>query len=399
MNSTRSNPKIVLLFRLFNGFLLGAGLGLASGYLIFYLALPNLGDLLPHDESGMLTLIILAQVGTPLMALLGGLAGVWAAYRLRRSQSISRWIAGTGYVLAASLGAFFAISLLHYRQGEQEFKLRVESAQAERLAEWEGAYGAKYPREEASLPALLGPLLYPGSRLVQWSTLPTRTAVDAIVWEIVTTTSDELEHVLAYFMSILPEGLDRNEGRFDRGRSWRFASAPQSSSDGLQTVVNIEELDGSFQILFRTQKDRSMFARSRRDRKEASTHSQAWPETLEVYRNRVLEHRRPKLSAFEALFGGAAYPNAHLAWGRFDYRSTYRSWNDYLAFRTEDPIERVLEHFRRHMPAAVEATIEGTGVHVFEDLGPDGVKRSAQFISLTESDQLDGVVTIYSEGW
>jgi hypothetical protein len=265
---------------------------------------------------------------------------------------------------------------------------------AECLDKWERTYGAKYPQEEASLPALLGPLLYPGSRLIRWSSVSMYRPEDRPAWEIETATDDDLEDVIAYYMTVLPEGLDRNNGTFQfHYASWWFESSPQLSADGRRTWVTIKGVRRTFRIHFHTEEDRSDSSTLRTDWHDAAAMPDAWPEAKDCHLRRVQQHQKPMLEELRTIFSDVAYPNAQLAWGRFDYRNWRNdAETDYFAFRTRDSIDTVFEHFARYMPTPREGTSRW-----FTDKRADGFERVVFVFPLMEKwDKLDGVVIQYS---
>lgn len=335
MNSYGFRGWIGAAFRLLGGFLLGASLGIVLAFCLLYLL--SLGV----RGEGAWFLVGLMYRGVPTMAIIGGAAGAAALHRLRGSRWAG-WISAAGYILVVGLMTLYAVNQSLGRAHSQRAQKQRDRAEADAWVAWERTYGDRYPQEEGSLPALLGPLLYPGSRLVQWS--KSQHFGYRPAWAIVTETEDPLEKVLVYYMSVLPEGIGEEYMHWGPSKgSYVPAGTPQRSADGRRTEILMEEAGAGCRIRFKTYRPGS----SPPSRwKSGGDVPDAWPEDRDAYLARVAERQETYRADIERAFGELLYPNSRLFWGRISHAATQRLP---LIFVTEDPLVDVLAYYRARL--------------------------------------------------
>ena len=341
-----------LALRLIGGCLLGSNLGAAVAFGII-LALAQF-----YSGEERWFLVGLLTFGVPTCAIGGGIAGAILAFRLRRSRW-GAWTAGVGYALGV---AFLVYSFVH----EQRVQKRTEQRQRreaqerqDRFDQWGKLFAARYPCEESSLEELLGPLLYPDARFVEW----TESAGRVPVWTITVESSDPLPDVLSYFMSVVRSGVARTPNRYARvsaqlrtadypDGTWRhnegpasYSCLPQRGGDGLETEIQIEPQESTVRILYWIKKQR--FA-SRRW-KTPEDLPPAWPKDLSYYTDRVAKSQQEDRIKIEQMLGELFYPGSRLICGGFYSGSPYVREK---LFATSDQREEVVRYFEsRYGPA------------------------------------------------
>lgn len=333
--SSRETPRRNL-GRYAGGFFAGAVLG--AGAMLWFVAVIE-----PYHRGHYeaLTPLLLGVFGTPVAALIGGVFGLVWARRLGHADDPRRVLRRSALIAVAATAVLLAaLPFLRDRSLWRSGNARHERVQ--RVLELDvvgerdvwGSYDWRYPREPASLEPLFGPLLYPGSTLVEWVEAEQVPGLPPPPgWEITVSAPDGADKVLAYYMTVLPEGIDGYGIGNAPGPTgeWATVSADQESADGRVTVVRIEGEDDDVTIRFRTTSgttERSMAGH------------QPWPEP-DAYRNQVAAARKPYLDALHTEFGDWLYPDAELVFGDLQNLKS-------IAFDTPDPMEKVVDFYAAH---------------------------------------------------
>lgn len=328
-------PRRIL--RYVGGFCAGAVLG--AGLLLWFVAViaPAFGG---HYEA--LTPLIIAVVGSPIAALAGGILGVLWVRRISRPDGPPRAVRrGIGIAIVVAVLLWIVLPLLQtmvredarFRQ-QTEVRRLVEHSFADEESRWNRKFASRYPRNGASLEPLLGPLLYPGAALVTWedheipADMPWPPG-----WEITVSTADHPDDVLAYYTSVLPEGIEGyGFGNVPGPRGhWMSTSARQKSADGRSTIVRLEGKDETVTIRFVTMSD---------DMSYGEPVDKPWPDR-DAYRKFVETERQPYIDAMHDEFGDWLYPGAKLNFGNV------RTLEN-IAFETSDPMDDVVAFYAAH---------------------------------------------------
>lgn len=322
--------------KLFNGFVFGTGLGFICGAFFWLMWIPSLDMFAGERGWG---LMIISPAGTLLTTVAGAVAGIVLGYKTRRSKTASIAIAVSGYALAAVIAGYVVYAVQYEREWNAERDRKIN----EILTAWETVYGAVYPATDESLPALFGPLLYPGSRLKTWTDLALRTAVDRPGWEIEVTSDDTIERVLNYYMSVLPEGLEYKPGSDAKTRPWRFMSEPQDSGDSRETTIYMQDAGDHFVIRFHTRYKKSRL----RPTIGGGPLPTAWPDEAGAYRAHVSEYQQQRREANVDMLNPAMYPGARMATSQFPSGSYTSHRTD--VYLTDDSWDAVIQYLTEHV--------------------------------------------------
>ena len=362
----------------FGGFLLGTSLGFLLGVFLFVTWLPSLDAFAGEKGWGLLLII---PVGILATTVIGAIAGTVFAHMKRKSNSVSIAIG------LAGVGLWTAIMLygvLHFRSVQKENAQRaLERAEEEK--DWDQVYGAAYPKTEASLPALLGPMRYPGSQLVRWEELPRRNAALAPTWEI----DDAIVPVLLYYMRVLVGGLEFHPRSSDGSASWRFTSFRQESKDSREVFVRIE--DGGDQLALRfTTTYLKTIARARIAGPPLPV---AWPESLEEIHIRIAKSEEGLREKIETQLDPHVYPGSRRIVSRFPIRGTVISPNG--IYITEDGWVTVREHLEATLGAELAESRIDSDRAVFEGALDNGLNLRVTAYSGSGDGPFDFVYLIY----
>ncbi|MGI8907966.1 MAG: hypothetical protein ACR2IE_15915 [Candidatus Sumerlaeaceae bacterium] len=337
-----NNSQPVGAVRMFGGFVFGACV--AAALCVGALALLSLSP--SYTGEHVFGLLVLAVIGIPVSAILGGLIGIVTVRRLG-TRPAAKVISRIGYGLL--LGVVIPAGLLMFHRSRQDklgYKAKVDAA----TVQWESAYGSKYPRLAESLPALLGPLYYPGMRMERWNTQPSMLPA----WQIAAVTEDGFEQVVEYYMSIEPEGLGAGNTSMDASA---FTTSYVPSVDGRETNVRFEPGNNGSRLVFET-----------RPFKANSSVLQVMPgwtfgpgEDIEAWKARIVQARAPEQQVFEKFWDGCIYPGSTVRWGRYaPGRNVYQSGYvgktpvyttgtivaPWLEYKTTDTLANVLNFYK-----------------------------------------------------
>lgn len=355
----REREAPVIIDRL-GAFLFGACVGALPVWVLVELMLV-LGKRAPVAWTAYVPLVWVAM---PVGAVVGGVASLLWARRSLRVASLARFGRGGVVVLVASF--FLSAMGRMLVDGRRETLVRAELSDAEKAGwrRWEESFGARYAARDASLAGLFGPLLVADARLVAWE--PADSGLPG--WSIRVRTSRSLDEVLAFFMSVLPEGLEQYPFRFHPGLasrgSWR--SLPQRSSDGRETEVWIERRNLDFDVRYVTTVDRALLERYVVDSAALDADRAGWVEPLAVLQSRVGAGLRQHEAEAHSTFGELIYPGAQFGPSRWTGRVRLPE----LSLRTSDDLDRVAAYYRTRLTGLREEH----GERFFETTrAPDGV--------------------------
>lgn len=336
MPDDSSTSPIGVAFRVLNGMVLGFGAG-AAAFGLASAAIMSAKKLPDHNTVGLIVIVpILVGAG----ALLAAAAGGYAAYRLRESAGAS---------LAIGIGAFAVVALLvagvvHSLASEQKRAAGKQAGIAEVKARWTDTFGAEYPRTAESLPRLLGPLHYPAGRLAGWDDLEISDAAFSPGWLIALETENALADVVAYYMTVLPGGLDFIPGTLNW--PWHFRGGPQESADGRETSVRIEWAGTLTRVTLRTAK---VMYRAQPDT-ELTELPEPWPEPREAWIEGVASLQAPGREAYSRTLESVVYPGAQLLSAAYPI-DVYRQAGPNCVYTTQDTRDQVVSFLESRFAA------------------------------------------------
>ncbi len=295
-----------------------------------------------HYEA--LNSLIAAVFGFPVALVLGSLLGIVWMHRVSRSSRPNRVLWGglcssIAFVILLFLALPAAKDFATGRAGKSRQRTvdrYVKQDMNESQTRWDTAYNSQYPRQQSSLPKLLGPLYIPDSRLVEWKNMDWGSEEVALPhppgWEITVEADASADEVFAHYMAVLPEGIEGYAVGNVPGPTgeWVSSSANQPSADGRITRVLLHGDGNKVRIRFKTMTEMAF-----------GEHAEApWPD-MATYREEVQAKRQPLLDAIYDEFGDWIYPNAQLVFG--DLKSLKNT-----AFETTDHMDDVVAFYQNH---------------------------------------------------
>ena len=326
-------------------FLLGALGSAAVLLLVFRLIMP-----LFSGEAGW-SLFALALYGYPVAIVLCVVVGIVFALRFRTSH-LKKRLSLSGYVLLLTASG---IVTWWYREDQKQLSAITKNRQANKdrqLQDWREKYEKHYPQNADSLPAVLGPFFYPDGKLINWKTLTNPN--NEPKWLIEFSTEDDIEEVLAYYMSVLPEGLDQ---------SFRFALLPSKQSDprfpsmyrskrqftpdDRIIVIEIRTSPSSFFIACDTYM-RPPYQQGHPELIEA------WSGTLQDYQNVVAKLQKFAREELQQKLKDLVYPSATLVWSDLSRADAVQD----CLFTTQDTIEDVSNFYSAKLGKPTETADE-----------------------------------------
>jgi len=282
----------------FHGVLIGVGVGL----LLSLFGTMMLSSMARGAGEGALGVLVFIPIIFVVFLVGGGIAGGRWAHGKRASAGSPVAIAISAYaILGVVVGAVVLLLWTNHKRGEP-FRVERQSAQAL----WDQTYGAKYPKGEESLNALLGPLRYPKGRLLDWSDIRRPASIGAAGWEIVLETDEDLGQVVDYYMSALPEGLSVVSSVVSSPSE--FYSGKLESEDGRTSELWIEQSGQAVRIRFET----SRFVAKMPPDSGPEALPEAWPEPRAAWMAKVAEHSAAREEKCTAFLGELRYPGAQL---------------------------------------------------------------------------------------
>lgn len=312
------------------GFMVGAVMGI----LIWAAVLTLLGPFYPGEE-GLSLVVAFVILGLLPSILVGGAMGLLFIRVVRRATRPRR-VAGIGALLyIATLAAGILIVLLLMPWMEDRARegrgLRahdlVERTYARGKNSWNQVYVNRYPYNETSLAEVLGPLQYPRARLESWNDIEGNISG----WDILTTTDDSPDQVLAFYASVLPRGIEGYPSAVASGnqQSWSARSTIQPSIDRLEVRVTLEGGPSGMRIRYKLLSPIMIDPDNR----------QPWSEDkYEVYLEDARKKRRKHRDTIAVEYAGWIYPGAVYTWGSLVARKQ-------LAYETYDSIDQVVAFY------------------------------------------------------
>lgn len=315
------------------GFLLGA----FTGILILAAILKLIEPGYPDEEAR--TILVFAVVGSPVAILIGGGAGIFYFRFVHYARNPKRFLAislvlyliavASGFLLFPALDPV-AEELARIRQ-ERRIDNRIRNQETDREKAWQENYEKRFPRNEDSLTEILGPLVYPDAFLVDWQTeeQETRNGGREFAWEIEMTTTDHLDKVLAYYMTVLPEGISGYPMNWPPSVtfSWTTTSMQQRLAEDLTTRVALESTGTAVTIRYRVTHP-----------KYIKSKPTPWQHGTEKFLKKVRKEQELARAEIRRKLGESIYPGSTLAWASLHNSSS-------ILYETEDPLDQVLTHF------------------------------------------------------
>jgi hypothetical protein len=323
--------------RLLGGFLLGAGSGFLLAFWIIGIVITDLTVF--RGESGQMRYLAILVYGLGFSTLIGSVIGLTVAVLIRRLPWTSRIVACLGYLVAASIPVGYEVDRAQRKQRNEE----RQRERAQEAVAWRGDFEAKYPRDDSTLPVLLGPLHYPESELADWAAPAKDQTVETIAWDITIDTDDTLEEVVSYYMSVLSTGL-----RYEAGMAtepWSFTSEPQISAGKRETALIIEGDGPGFRVRFSIRGGRADATPPQQP--TALTRPDVAETNRRSHMRMVTGQQRPHRQAILEIFNGLIYPEARLLAAQFPYRR--QSFTPNALFLTDASLDDVNTFFQNRL--------------------------------------------------
>ena len=317
------------------------------------------------NTAGAYGVLFALTYGCYVCAAIGLALGVAAVFLLPRTK-YAESARKAGFVMLI-VEPLLVLASLGYGMIRNEVVQSTRAYQAsaerdEKTGDWERVYGGKYPKTETSLPAVFGPYYYPKSRLADWQAVVSNYPI----WSITCETSDPIDSVVDYYMSVIPGGLTAiSDSVLQEGQWFSAESAGElRSADHRITRVSLDVNNGKLTIQLRTYGDPNLAQLPYKSPDELPA---PWP-PVEAIKAEAAQKQAKYLALQEESLGDLLYPRAKFVWGSVAATNVTG-----LEYATTDSLETVVAHYRARFEPQKSSR---EGVTRFVQTFPNGFGRT-----------------------